>query len=545
MSPPSLVRTFLAPAARRHGLVALVVAAAWLRLAHLDFGLPAQHHPDETQATLQIQRWCRGEYALGSYRHPPLLRNVGFLGVAATRAVAPGLTGEPVTSAFVTLALRLTSALFGTLAVPALYLLARELGGRRAAFAAAVLLAVLPLHVVSSKYGVPDAMLSFWVLVDLWLCLRLARRPSSSALYFALGLGLACGFGTKYSAGVLLVPFVLAHLRAVRRAGGGVRALVQPRTAIPFAAGAATGLALSFPFALGESDAIVRSLLFEGGHLFVHGHEGFRLGGRAGYYVFHFVHSLPPTTGPVLLAWMVAGLVWLVARSLRARLRGRPDEVLLLSFVVPYYVAMEQAYKVPPNFGRYVLPLVGPYLLAAVLLGQALAATYRRALGRFTSSKALSAALFTLVLGAYPAYRTGRVLEGMGPQADTRTQMGVWMAANLPAGTRVVAPLVPAYYPDPGRHVFVTPSSAEAAERLSGFTGGPTPMSYDYVLASSMVYDRCFDFPEVAPAFRRFYERLFAEGEIVVVFEDPEASYLFQNPTIALYRLRRGRGQQR
>jgi hypothetical protein len=211
---------------------------------------------------------------------------------------------------------------------------------------------------------------------------------------------------------------------------------------------------------------------------------------------------------------------------------------VLLSFVVPCYLVTEQVFKVPPAFGRYVLPLSGPYVLAAVLLGEALAPPAARALGRLAPPPPVGAALFAAALGAYPTLRTAQVLAAMGPGEDTRDRMGAWMKANLPPRTGVLTPLVPAYYPAPaGFHVEV-PFSAEEATQLAGLAPSRA-RAYDYVLASSLVYDRYFDFPDASPELRRFYERVFAEGRLVASFEAPPGgSYLFQNPTLRLYRLR-------
>ena len=95
-----------------------------------------------------------------------------------------------------------------------------------------------------------------------------------------------------------------------------------------------------------------------------------------------------------------------------------------------------------------------------------------------------------------------------------------------------------AYYPAPvglgRRH----PRRGRGRGALAGF-GVSRSARYEFVLASSLVYDRYFEFPDASPAFRSFYERLFAEGLLVVSFEAPPGGgYLFQNPTMRLYRLR-------
>ena len=114
--------------------------------------------------------------------------------------------------------------------------------------------------------------------------------------------------------------------------------------------------------------------------------------------------------------------------------------------------------------------------------------------------------------------------------------MGAWMQTNLPPGTGVITPLVSEYYPAPAGFRVATPSTAEETALLSSESRAP---AYDYLLASSLVYDRYLEFPDANPALYRFYQGVFAEGQLVTSFEAPPGgSYLFQNPTLRLYRLR-------
>lgn len=516
-------------------VLALVIAIALiLRVAWVDFGLPSMWHPDEVQASVHVSRWCRGDFApvTGMYRHPLLLRNAAFAGISAARLIAPSQVGEPVRPEAITLALRLVSVVFGTLSVPALYLLARALTGRAPALAAAAIFAILPINVISAKYGVPDTLLSFWVISTLWIALRIARG-ASPPWYFAGGLSAALAFGSKYNAVFLAVPLVIAHARAAKQVGAqlGARAWLAPRPLGALAAGAAIGLAASFPLLFRDAGALVNDLRYEREHLFVAGHGGHRLGAGDGDYVFHFVNSVPATTGPLLLVFIIAGLVFLLARM-------RPDDLLLSSFVVPYYLAMEHVYKIPPNFERYVLPLIGPYVIAAVLLAEALAPWAARRAGRLAPRPAIAAALLAIVLGAHPAIRAVQVTLGMRPGADTRVVMQRWMEDHLPPRTRAIAPLASSYYPDGVQ--LLSMSLPELPRRVAALRA-PSPSDVEgrivHVLASSLVYDRALRFPEAQPELARFYARVFAEGELLATFESPSGRYLYQNPTLRLYRM--------
>ena len=61
--------------------------------------------------------------------------------------------------------------------------------------------------------------------------------------------------------------------------------------------------------------------------------------------------------------------------------------------------------------------------------------------------------------------------------------------------------------------------------------------SFDYVVASSFIYDRFVRFGAGDAASRAFYRRLFRRRPIAE-FRSPAGSYGFHNPTLRVYRLR-------
>ena len=124
--------------------------------------------------------------------------------------------------------LRVLPALFGSLAVPAVYLIGRRLIGNRAALLAALLLAFSPLHVIYSQFG------RYWALVFL-LCsiypyafyLGIKERNRSLLI-----LGIVTGFlaSLAHPASVLLVGGPALWYLGTQLRAGRLRALwTQPR----------------------------------------------------------------------------------------------------------------------------------------------------------------------------------------------------------------------------------------------------------------------------------------------------------------------------
>lgn len=233
------------------GLLGLVlVAAAWLRFSYADWDDGYQLHPDERailfvaqdihlpqslnaalnarHSPLNPYRDADGDLRLFAYGSLPL-----YLETSARRAlaalcasplpcarIAPDtFAGRLVNSAHkpafdqLTFIGRALSALFDTLTVLLVYLLAVELFEDKAAgLLASALLAVAVIHVQNAHFGTFDSPLAFFCTLSLWMTIRFARssRPVDS---LAAGLAAGLAMGCKATAVLLLVPILAVHLR--------------------------------------------------------------------------------------------------------------------------------------------------------------------------------------------------------------------------------------------------------------------------------------------------------------------------------------------
>jgi 4-amino-4-deoxy-L-arabinose transferase-like glycosyltransferase len=89
-------------------------------------------------------------------------------------------------------AVRLVSAIEGTLTVLFLYLAGREMFNRRLAFLAAVVLAAMPVHIHFSRVGFNNIITGMYAALLVWLVFRALRRGNPSDYLWA---GLATGSG--------------------------------------------------------------------------------------------------------------------------------------------------------------------------------------------------------------------------------------------------------------------------------------------------------------------------------------------------------------
>jgi len=108
-------------------------------------------------------------------------------------------------------ALRLPAALVGTVTVPLLYLFARRLWGRQAAFLAALFLAAYDYHIHYSRLGANNVWDALFVLLALWALDRglVASNGVSQARFFILS-GLVMGLSAYFYTGARLLPPLIA-----------------------------------------------------------------------------------------------------------------------------------------------------------------------------------------------------------------------------------------------------------------------------------------------------------------------------------------------
>jgi 4-amino-4-deoxy-L-arabinose transferase-like glycosyltransferase len=183
-------------------LFAIVAVAAALRLVGLE-DRPGHLNGDEASFGIEAQRILGGElhYPFGLMWGSTATLS-GYVFALSYDAANRSVAG-----------LRFPGALAGTLAVAALYLLARGLSTRRVALGAAALLATLPLHVHYSRIAIGvswDSLTFTTAAAAVWWGLR-SSGPATPLLLLA---GLVAGFGQYAYTGSRLLPALLLGVLA-------------------------------------------------------------------------------------------------------------------------------------------------------------------------------------------------------------------------------------------------------------------------------------------------------------------------------------------
>lgn len=384
---------------RKALLAAVVIGALALRLWGIAFGLPAIYRPDEDVVVGRAMGVLHGTFDpnFANWPHLYIYVAAGWLGFFQPffgwlGAAAPYL------------GVRLLDALLGSAAVVAVYVFSNRAYGRATALTSALFMAVAFLAVRESHFATIDMPLALASTVALYAALRLAeidtvrRRVVGGAL-----LGMAAG--VKYNGALALAAFAAAEVWQQRR-----RPRVLALGLVTIAAVATMVFVLTSPFLLIDLSAFRSSLGYIFGQL-----------STANLHEIGYVH-LPKllwyTLDPPLFLVAIAGIVYAAIRRTRA-------DWILLAFVLATYALIGSGFTV---FARYADPLVPPLvILGARLLVDSAARLVKPA----------TAVAVGLAIVAVPALAHDLAYDQLITQTDTRTLALDWMAARLPAGSRV------------------------------------------------------------------------------------------------------------
>ncbi len=421
---------WLAVLVDRHGplllLVILIVALA-LRLYDVNWDEGHHAHPDERWISIVATeiRWpkdlstafdphattwnplynytesqAKGEYRMRhfAYGHLPLylltvvawfLHNLAPLadklgapdGVVRWLFMANTYDGFPLVG-------RPLSALFDTGTVLLVYWIGRRVYDRRVALLAAALSALTVTQIQLAHFYAFDPVATFFIMVALLGAVRMAQEGETRWAILA-GVGAGCAVSSKFSAMPILAALGIGALvpawRAWRRYGISSaqvaecvsRGLMLALIAFVFAF---LAFAVTSPFAILDWKAFRVSVIEEQGAM-VRGEADFpytRQYRGTTPYLYHIEQLVRWGMGWPLGVVAFLGFAWTLLRAARGRIR--PEEGVILAWVVPYF-GITGAFMV--KFMRYMLPIV-PLL---TLMGSAMLWSWWRA-GRRGSGEA-------------------------------------------------------------------------------------------------------------------------------------------------------------
>ncbi len=353
----------------------------------------------------------------------------------------------------------------GSVTVAAIFSLGARLTDTRTALAAAVFLAVAPLHVRDSHYVKHDVPATLAVVVAYLAMSRLWPAPRASAPRWreTVLAGAACGvaFSTHYYCIFLALPLALAIALGWRAQG---LAAVVRQLAIGAAASAVTFFALS-PFLLVEPMTAWRDITANR----------------------QIVVDRAVATGAFAPAARYAEMLWTDAAGVPiavlaiigclAALRSMPARALfLLAFPLPFLLFISNT--APAS--RYLNPVLPFMVLFAAMGVSTLASRVSARAPVFWTIAALAAA---------PALWSSLAADFFIRRDDTRTLAQRFIEANVPAGASV---LIQPY------SAVLTPSREGLVEALTANLGRVEAASIKFQLQLSID-------PYPSPSYRLIY----------------------------------------
>ena len=456
-------------------LAAVCVTAACLRSIALQYGLPAVHNPDEVAIMTRALSFGRGTLNPHNFLYPTFyfyvlfawvgvyLAFVWITGGVTSMAALPRLFFTDPTGIYT--AGRLLGVACGTATAFCLYKLTARLTDRRTAVAAALFLAVAPLHVRDSHYVKHDVPATLAIVIAYLAIVRLWPGDERAALTTrdTAIAGAACGvaFSTHYYAVFLAVPLALAIVQGWR--AHGIGACVRQLT-IAAVASAVLFFALS-PFLLVEPLTALRDITANRQIVVDRAVTGGAFAPARRYAEILWLDAM----GRPVAALGAIGAGWmLLAQPARA--------ALLLAFPVPFLLFISNT--APAS--RYLNPVL-PFV--ALFAAWTLSAVSERVRARPLVFWAL------VTLTAAPALVQIVRDERFLMRDDTRTLAQRYIEANIPAGTTILTQPYSAA---------LTPSKQGLTEALRLHLGSAEAASPKFQLQLSLD-------PYPAPAYRLIY----------------------------------------
>lgn len=399
---------------------------------------------------------------------------------------------------------RILAVVLSILAIPLTYALCRRMAGEGAALAAAIIVAVSPLHVEFSRIVRTDPLMTTFLLAAMLYAVKaMSGQFGKDFLLSGMFIGLATA--TKY-------PGIIGAMIVVMAS-----ALARPESPVPWTSrGRWLGLALlggiigffgAAPFVVTAVREVYWILVVEGRqpHLGATGSPGLT------NYLWYVKGPLREAVG-----WPLE-LVALMGFAASCRASSRP-RLLLAGFSLLFLLAIGLSLK---RWDRWIVPLT-PFIAILAGIGLETAVrTFAWLRGRSIAQDLAVVALgIVLVLpSATEAFQQGRTT------LDTRDIARAWIEDHLPRGSRV---LVEQYTPPISRDeyqvIVVLRGQLQKDTTTRGFKGVLGDMGtldllrgkgIDYVLLSNLYFDRFQAEKKNYPNEARLYEDLFRASDLL------------------------------
>ena len=451
-------------------MIGIILLAVFLRFWGISWGLPDtthyySYHPDEN-IVMGVARQVNplnGQFDTKFYNYGSLYIYMVNLGIVFSdiNFDAKDIAGVVSALAKTFLIGRYIAMILGILTVYLVFLLGRRAYGRGVGILAALFMAIMPIHVMHSKFLAVDVPATFFVTMALIFALRISQENYRLRDYLLAGLFVGFAAAIKYNAGLVLLAPIVAHFvhsnTDAQRPTFNIKLFV-----LPIAAGLA--------FLIGTPGVLINFAKFSQDFKYEMHHV------RTGHglvfvktgigWIYHFTHSLWPGMGLPLLLLAVIGLIY----ALRKR---TVSDWILLSFLLTYYLMIGAAQV---RFARYIIPLLPIFAILAARVSVELLSYLSAKDPSRHASRYATIVLLVLISGYSLIYSVS--IDNMFSRPDTRDLAAAWVKSNVPQGASIGFPTIPWFYTPP-----IDPSMGAAASGPTRFD--KTTMVTEYRLVAS------------------------------------------------------------
>ncbi len=311
---------------------------------------------------------------------------------------------------------RLAAAAIGIAAIYLVYLTGKLIYGRRAGAIAALIVALMPYHVIVSRQALLDGPMTFFATLTLYLMARFAKSERPAWLY-AAGAALGLTFLSKETS-IILLGAVYAFLALSPEVRVRIRDLVVSVLCL--------GVIIApFPLSL--------MLAGGGGSHTAHQYLVWQIFRRSNHAWTFYPSTVTLAIGPLVILAAALGL------ALLWRERTWREKLLVVWIAVPAIF-----FELWPVKGfQYLLPIAPPIaILAGCMLDRwelpAALRSMRWATGRLVRVLAVVVIVATLLVPSWSQIQTAgaaRFIAGSGGVPGGR-EVGGWIRHNTPRGSQ-------------------------------------------------------------------------------------------------------------
>ncbi len=497
-------------------LFAILFFALLVRLWGINFGLPygVYFRPDEYIIVNFALSFGKGDFNPRWFMYPTLQMYLTFalygtyfiilLILGLVRTAGDFANFYYLNPGSFYLIARLLSSFAGAATVISLYYLGKRAYSQRTGLLASLFLAFAFLHVRDSHFARLDTLMTFFLVLAFIYVLRLSISGEIKD-YLLAGMFAGLSISTKYPAGVILVPTVIAHFFANSKKWRDPKLYLLLLSMVFF-------FSLGTPFAFLNFPIFVKNLLNQ----FAINKNGWGLNLGLGLW-YNLVFSLRYGLGlPLLIASLsgVALAIW----------RHQKKELLFLSFILIYYLINGLGKSL---FVRYMIPLV-PFLC---LMAAEACNYFLNFLAPLKISKFLKQTVTLLLISIILSSSVHSLCwhNWLLSQKDTRILAKEWIEANIPSRTRIAMQGYQVYNFPP-----LWESKESISERLKGkYKGGRFTFYLNSPFYSHLPQYYLFKIQEGRVEYIDEYTRVPAKAEMlrkerieyIITFEHPLVLY--------------------